>query len=207
MADDDPSTANDPDSCTFDSENSHRTAQPKSTAFHIRIQVAEDGGNNAGNYNWSLWYDKDNTPSTATQVTTTSAEVQLVASTGGANLDDDDACDTRKCSAQAETWMNGLYIETSDETGKQDLDANYYSEHQFCLQLLAAASGKYYFFLRGEGAVLNGTHDNVPEVTAAVSDENANVSDAPTGADSITAQMGDLEVSVADCPKPIDKLK
>lgn len=207
MADDDPSSANDPDSCTFDTENADRTAQPKSTPFHIRFQIAQEGPSDAGNQNFSIWYDKDGTPSTATQVTTTSAEVQLTESVGGAALADGDACDTRKCTAQAETWQDGSYLETSDETGKIDVDAGFYTEIQFCLQLLPAASGTYYFYCYTEGAVFTGTYDEVPEVTPAVSDENINVNEAPAAVDAVSPAMGDFEVSVADCPKPIDRVK
>ena len=165
FADDDPSGANDPDSCTFDTENTPRTGVVIDTPLHIRIQVAEDNGGTLNNANIQLWYDQDNSPTTATQVTTASSIVELTPSVGGSNLDDDDPCNTIKCTSQAETWQDGLYLETSDETGKHALSANNYSEYQFCIQFLTGASGDYFFFLREGGSDLTGSYDNVAKIT------------------------------------------
>lgn len=161
----------DPDNCTFDAENTPREAQALDTNVMVRLQVAEDGGDATLSKNWQLFYNTVDNENTATQVTTLTNPAIVNGTPADAAV-----VDVEKCSAQPETWQNGLYSE-SDETGKLLLAANGNTEFQFCIQFTTGATGDYYFYLFHDDSKLSGTYDNVAKITIGVSTLSINVSE------------------------------
>ena len=148
----------DPDACTFGTENTATTGQAKTSNFMLRFQIAEDGGGGASNSTIQLYYSTTDDPGTAVQVTTVSAIVQL----SNGTPDDLDPCATNVMSAQAETYQNGSYIDTSDQVPKHTINANNYSEYQMCLQFLAGAGDEteYFFWVFVKGSQVDGTYNS-----------------------------------------------
>ena len=162
----------DPDLCTWSASDNTPGSYPIGTKAMIRIQVAEDVGNSTANTYWSLYYNTVDNPDTATQVTSiTNPKISDGTPTDGT------ATDTRICAEQAETWKNGLYSE-SDTTGKFALTGNYYTEFQFCIEFTSGATGTYYFYLFYNAAKLNGTYDNVVQITVATTETKEFTADA-----------------------------
>ena len=155
----------DPDSVNFGALDTNLTNQAINTPIHIRIQMYNDGAN-TGNDNWQLYYDTDNTPATAIQVTTISAVVKFV---NDANIADATATDNSTVvfdESPARNWKNGYFIDESDETPVFILDADEYIDLQFNIQFddLAIGSSIYYFYIRRDDTVLN-SYDSIPTVT------------------------------------------
>lgn len=164
----------DPDLCTWDAENTPRIEQIKEANFMLRIQVANDGDAKVDPAIWTFLYNTVNDPDTATQITTVSATIAISNGTP-ANLA---SMDENVCTEQPESWINGIYIDTSDSVDKT-MGSNKYFELQCCVQFddTAEDGQDYYFFMFYNGAKLNGTYDNVAKVTTETGDLNINVHD------------------------------
>jgi hypothetical protein len=110
----DPDNAN-IDLCSYDGNSTARTGQAKESNFIVRVQVAEDAGNNGLNVNWQLFYNKtgDDPVAGAVQITTTSADVISTSDTPNTNPA------TNVCTAQAETFINGLHRVGKIGSGQQ----------------------------------------------------------------------------------------
>jgi len=146
----------DPDLGAFDTEETGRIDQPKSTNFALRFQISESGG---GTYNqsWQLWGSATDDIGTATQIDTgaTTAWAQIIDGTPT------DATPTTAnvISAGPGSWLDGEYCE-SDSTGSISL-VSQYTEIMFSVQFTASAGDEtpYYFWIK-DGA---GDMDNYNE--------------------------------------------
>lgn len=143
----------DPDACTWrGSCGSAGYSYPINTPFMVRITVANKGNKTSGSETWSLWRSANaSTPVTPTQVTTSSALVEI---TGGTPTDGA-ATDAEVCAGTG-TRVNGEYNDANDTITGFELLANgedQCTEFQFCVQFLSGASGTYYFYIRYLAAV------------------------------------------------------
>jgi hypothetical protein len=129
----------------------------KETNFMIRIQVVDVVADSAEAV-WNLYVNTVDNPSSATQVTTISTPVQLADGTPADGTDLDDK--TVVYDADTEdglSWTNGEYSE-SDDTDKQRLYIDNYTDFQWCIKFLAAAEDDttYYFYVRRAGSEIDG---------------------------------------------------
>jgi len=157
----------DPDTCSFDALNTERTGQAKLSNFMVRIQVTNTIAALA-NQNWHLYYNTVDNVATATQVTTTSTVVKL---SNGTPTDQDPTTGQKTVFFQTFppwTWVNGIYIDTSDFTNKLGLAASEHTDFQFCCQFdnTAGDNTTHYFYLTKAGTL--NEYTNVAKVKTAV---------------------------------------
>mgnify|MGYP000008085863 CR=1 FL=1 len=158
IAPDDPSTIDDPSSCSFDKYPYEETVMIRDIK-HLRIDFGETGGANAKG-NLQLWTNNTNDFSTATQVTTSSSPVKIVPDANNM-LADAIRTTTSVCvNAIQATVIDGYYIDASDESPKIDF-GGCQAEMQFCIQWDDTAKhGEYhYFFLALDGTGFDEIHD------------------------------------------------
>ncbi len=154
----------DPDDINFFGEGVNISGGFIGNPIQLRIQVFNTATITAGN-NWQLYYDTDNTPATATQVSTASSVVKIINDTDiadGTATDDSIAVFDE---TPTYTWQNGKYIDQSNETAVLALGENFYTDFQFNIQFDSnAEEGQtYYFFLRMNDSTID-TYSSVPEL-------------------------------------------
>ena len=154
----------DPDSVNFGALDNNLTNQAIDTPIHIRIQMYNNGGN-TGNDNWQLYYDTDNTPAIAIQVTTISNVVSIVDDTDIADATATDGSTVVFDESGSYTWRNGYFIDESDETPAFILEADQYTDLQWNIQFddLAVGGTTYYFYLRENDTVLD-SYNSIPSI-------------------------------------------
>ena len=158
IAPDDPSTVDDPSSCSFNKYPYEETVMVGDIR-HLRIDFGETGGANAKG-NLQLWTNNTNDFSTATQVTTSSSPVSIVPDVNNM-LTDAIRTTTSVCvNAIQATVIDGYYIDASDESPKLDF-GGCQAEMQFCIQWDDTATHKeyHYFFLALDGTGFDEIHD------------------------------------------------
>ena len=157
-----------PDSCTFDSQDTPRGDQAKEIKFMIRFLIQDTVAQVLSRI-WSLYYDLDNTPATATKVTTVNTVITMMDGLPA----DAAALPSNLLTGGSGSYVAGVYCE-SDQTGAFTITKSNYSELQFCVQLGADSNPgqDYYFFVRLADAALD-TYTSVAQITSAASSSSS----------------------------------
>jgi hypothetical protein len=186
----DPDDTTDPDLLTAGewTIDSAELAVQVNDLVHVRICLEENAGNATGSKNFQFYYDNDNTPSTATQATTTDSNVQIVDDGGTNDIPNASTINTSRTNGGAGTWQDGEYIDTADDFSKMALAGNYHTELQMYLQFLT--SGTYYIFVRYNDAALDAHTQAVKIVVSAIKE----LASADCNAQSATAAGNNLSV-------------
>jgi hypothetical protein len=186
----DPDDTTDPDLLTAGewTIDSAELAVQVNDLVHVRICLEENAGNSTQSKNFQFYYDNDNTPSTATQATTTDSNIQIVDDGGTNDIPNASTVNTQRTNGGAGTWQDGEYIDTADDFSKMVLAGNYHTELQMYLQFLT--SGTYYIFVRYNDTAL-GAHTQAVKIVVSAIKELAS---ADCNAQSATAAGNNLSV-------------
>jgi hypothetical protein len=156
----------DPDTQSFDSENSNRINVKKGTKFFVRVCIANDGtGDSTGN-NFELRYALSETADGATQITTSSSVFRIV-NDPGENIPDNASCDLSTVLTNTGTFSTqGHYVDASDESTKVRVDVSECVDMMFCIEVRDDASDdeEYWFSIYTDGGQLQ-AYDYFPKIT------------------------------------------
>ena len=165
----------DPDSVIFGALDTDIIAQPKNTPFHVRIQVINVAKTTSTP--WQLYYNTISSVSGSIPVTTSTSVVKIVDDPNIADATATDVSDTVFDSSGTYTWINGLFIDESDETPSFLLGETRYTDFQFNIQFddTAVAGQDYHFFIMKNDVQLSDGYSQLPTVTIADDDPESTI--------------------------------